>query len=246
MREVALEMFTLKPGHWYSAYFVPGHSASSAGFEYFMPFCTPIRIEEFRPLRSGSNLAAVRYVDLSSSDAGETRAEWQIVLRIDSNAVGLLRSGTDAPQVSVTAGEISHLWLERYCSHMAINCTDRSGNDKPEVETYLNELLAMRRGGTVYDLFPEDLGQWGLRGDPYLWSEMRRQFFTVKLPESESALKALVVGKFQELVGASMDGNDHVHVERFAHGGMSSGGISREFWRDRAVPLICEAWRNAT
>jgi molybdenum cofactor cytidylyltransferase len=31
---------------------------------------------------------------------------------------------------------------------------------------------------------------------------------------------------------------DSFYVERYGHGGMSSGLVSPEFWRDTAVPLL--------
>lgn len=43
---------------------------------------------------------------------------------------------------------------------------------------------------------------------------------------------------FAELTGESLEGDDPVFVEKYKHGGMSSGQVSREFWRDSALPLL--------
>jgi hypothetical protein len=37
-----------------------------------------------------------------------------------------------------------------------------------------------------------------------------------------------------------MSGTESLRVDRFAHGGISSGRISRTFWRERALPLLKE------
>ena len=41
----------------------------------------------------------------------------------------------------------------------------------------------------VFDPKPE---QWGLRGDPYLWDELKEKLEHVELPESQDELKTLI------------------------------------------------------
>lgn len=95
----------------------------------------------------------------------------------------------------------------------------------------------------VAQLFREEPLYWGLRGDPYLWREMAEHLADTPWPASEAALAQLLARLFQELAGLGLDHPTHVHLPRHAHGGMSSGMISPQFWRERAIPLLLERYR---
>jgi hypothetical protein len=91
---------------------------------------------------------------------------------------------------------------------------------------------------TVASLFLKEPIQWGLRGDPYLWREMRSHFERVPLPAAADELSTLIETAFELLTGHSISTSNHFFVERFSHGGMSSGHISPDFWRNEAIPLL--------
>jgi len=49
----------------------------------------------------------------------------------------------------------------------------------------------------------------------------------------------LVIEKaFEELTGFPLSHCDAVYVEKYSHGGMSSGYVNPKFWRETAVPLL--------
>ncbi len=96
----------------------------------------------------------------------------------------------------------------------------------------------MVRAETVASLFQEEPVQWGLRGDPYLWREMRSHFERIPLPATADELSILIETAFESLTGHSISASNPFFVERFSHGGMSSGHISPEFWRDKAISLL--------
>lgn len=104
----------------------------------------------------------------------------------------------------------------------------------------------MPRSLSVAELFREEPIQWGLRGDPYLWREMAEHLADAHWPASEAALAQLLARLFQELAGIGLDHPTHVHLPRHAHGGMSSGMISAQFWRERAIPLLLERYRGTS
>jgi hypothetical protein len=97
---------------------------------------------------------------------------------------------------------------------------------------------SMNQYKNVADLFEEEPVQWGLRGDPYLWREMREHFSAIPIPGSITDLEKEIEKAFLLIAGKHISSSEHFFVDRFAHGGMSSGYISPEFWRDRAMPLI--------
>ena len=58
------------------------------------------------------------------------------------------------------------------------------------------------------------------------------------VPPSSEAMKELLERTFEELVGVPVTSTADPYVERYAHGGMSSGRVSMKFWRDTALPLL--------
>ena len=90
----------------------------------------------------------------------------------------------------------------------------------------------------VSSLFSPEPDQWGLRGDPYLWREMAEHFEDVEAPGSASELSAMLESMFLKLTGFPISYPHDFRIDRHAHGGMSSGGIATEFWREAALPLL--------
>lgn len=97
----------------------------------------------------------------------------------------------------------------------------------------------------IGDLFVPEPQQWGLRGDPYLWREMRDHFAAEPLPANPDALVAVLASAFQQLTGQPLSVPGSFYVERFSHGGMSSGHVCPEFWRERAMPMLAERYAQA-
>ncbi|MBT3337841.1 MAG: hypothetical protein HN855_07875 [Anaerolineae bacterium] len=95
-------------------------------------------------------------------------------------------------------------------------------------------------------LFDPSPIQWGLRGDPHLWGEMKSSFLEIPLPASEEELKSLVERQFEILTGKPFSTEERSsYIERFSHGGMSSGHISFVFWREVASPLLVSRYNKA-
>jgi len=99
---------------------------------------------------------------------------------------------------------------------------------------------------TVGNLFRGEPKQWGLRGDKYLWRELKEKFAGIELPKNQSALQRLLETAFWEATGQCLAFCDETYIERFAYGGMSSGGISGDFWRSRGFPIIFERFQNTS
>lgn len=97
---------------------------------------------------------------------------------------------------------------------------------------------------SVGELFDEEPQQWGLRGDPHLWRELRSNLLRVCLPASKPELHRIFENAFYEATGRSLAFCEDFFVERFAHGGTSSGQICGEFWRERGFPLVCDRWKE--
>jgi hypothetical protein len=86
--------------------------------------------------------------------------------------------------------------------------------------------LSEKKIGSIF-VEPE---QWGLRGDPYLWNQLRQRFIDNGGPNSIEEFDNLLTFLFQELVGVALaTGEEAVFVDRYDTGGMSSGHVSPEW-----------------
>jgi hypothetical protein len=96
---------------------------------------------------------------------------------------------------------------------------------------------------SISTLFAPEPIQWGLRGDPYLWREMAEHLQDVRLPDSLAELSSVLEEAFFKLTGYPVSYARHIRVDRHAHGGMSSGGIATEFWREKGLPLLLSRFK---
>ncbi|GAB3637370.1 hypothetical protein GCM10027422_29600 [Hymenobacter arcticus] len=80
--------------------------------------------------------------------------------------------------------------------------------------------------------------QWGLRGDPDLWQELGQALAEQPLASSPAAADALLASLYLALVGEAPATGRQPFVARYAHGGMSSGRVSADFWLTQGFPLL--------
>ena len=94
----------------------------------------------------------------------------------------------------------------------------------------------------ISDLFHKKPQQWGLRGDPYLWDDLKTYFAEVELPVSETELLHQLEDAFLQLTGSTVADSADFYVPKYSHGGMSSGEVCTEFWRVSAIPLLIKRY----
>ncbi|WP_278401760.1 hypothetical protein [Stutzerimonas kunmingensis] len=117
----------------------------------------------------------------------------------------------------------------------------------PALQRILQRPDAMFLGdpwAVVADLFDPVPDQWGLRGDLFLWLEMRHSLSHTALPATTEALAGIVQGAYAAITGTKLVARQDTWVPHLAHGGMSSGMMSGEFWCRRAIPMLQQrlAW----
>jgi hypothetical protein len=97
----------------------------------------------------------------------------------------------------------------------------------------------------VSDLFDPEPRTWGLRGDPHLWRALRARLADQDAPTSADELASLLHAAFRELTGTDLVGDPatSAYLEQYAHGGLSSGMISLDTWRQQLMPMLLERAR---
>ena len=80
--------------------------------------------------------------------------------------------------------------------------------------------------------------QWSLRGDPSLWKEIVETIGELPLSDTETQLMELLNSTFDRLVGYPLTHQEDVYIERYAHGGISSGYVCLKFWREKLLPML--------
>lgn len=96
----------------------------------------------------------------------------------------------------------------------------------------------------ISELFKKTPWQWGLRGDPHLWKEMDELIGTEELPDTEEELIKKIGSAFLQLTGITLDHEKDIQIDKYDHGGMSRGMISMEFWREKAMGMFIEKYRE--
>ncbi|MCC2544886.1 hypothetical protein LJY25_00390 [Hymenobacter sp. BT175] len=94
-------------------------------------------------------------------------------------------------------------------------------------------------------LFPPNPGGGGLRGDPYLWQELRGVFAHLQLPTRPDEIDALLPLLYRNLVGEPLVAGRQPLVERF-QGGMSSGQVRYRLtigWNRAFLFLKAKFWK---
>jgi hypothetical protein len=87
---------------------------------------------------------------------------------------------------------------------------------------------------TFADLLAVPAPIWGARGDPYLWEDLRFHVIQnrLPLPNSIEDLTTRLHSLFEDLTGHSVLESDWFFIEKYAHGGMSSGNVEPSSWKE--------------
>jgi hypothetical protein len=94
----------------------------------------------------------------------------------------------------------------------------------------------MRSFGNLFEKTPMN---WGLRGDPYLWEEMKKYFIETPMPSSQQEISDHIFRAFEKITGHSILETQNFYVERYAQrSGISSGMIDLSYWRETAIPYL--------
>ena len=92
----------------------------------------------------------------------------------------------------------------------------------------------------IKDLFKDEPIQWGLRGDPEMWSTLKSSFENELNIYSQLEFENEITNRFNTIIKSKGKRNsiDTVWFEGFSQKGMSGGYISLEWWEQTGLPLL--------
>jgi hypothetical protein len=88
---------------------------------------------------------------------------------------------------------------------------------------------------------PEPI-QWGLRGDPQLWRDMKQKTANTKIPKTGNAFEKLLHKLFKKLTGEDPQKGKSIYVKKYETIGMSKGFICSDFWLDTGFSLLIQRY----
>lgn len=88
---------------------------------------------------------------------------------------------------------------------------------------------------------PEPI-QWGLRGDPHLWRDMKQKTGNMNIPTTGNAFEKLLYKLFKELTGEDLQKGKNIYVKKYETIGMSKGMISSDFWLNKGFSLLIQRY----
>lgn len=90
----------------------------------------------------------------------------------------------------------------------------------------------------ISKIFEHEPSQWGLRGDPLLWREMRNLLGDRDMPPTPEELKEIIETLYEECVGHPLSYSKNIKIERYGDSGMSGGFVCPEFWATKGIKLL--------
>ena len=94
----------------------------------------------------------------------------------------------------------------------------------------------------VSKYFDPEPTQWGLRGDPHLWRDMKSKTATTNIPTTGNEFEKLLYKLFKKLTGEAPQKGKAIYLKKYETIGMSKGMISSDFWLDKGFSLLIQRY----
>ena len=104
----------------------------------------------------------------------------------------------------------------------------------------LGKLLNPKNSVSKY-FDPEPI-QWGLRGDPHLWRDMKLKTENKNIPTTANDFEKMLYKLFKELTGEEPQKGRNIYVKKYETTGMSKGMVCSDFWLEKGFSLLIQRY----
>jgi hypothetical protein len=175
----------------------------------------------------GNKILCDRLIESFGSDSvGPTQCDYEERLTAAFKAVTGVEMSSCSP---IQCGYLDMQADPSFWANRFLNLLSESGSRQ-------HTTPVEKHWAVVSDLFDPAPAQWGMRGDPFLWMEMRQALCHVPIPESTEVLARIISCAFTALTGTELNSRADVDVPRLAKG--PHGCVSGEFWNDVFIPMM--------
>lgn len=118
----------------------------------------------------------------------------------------------------------------------------RMSEDRFDEQAQIQVIFPKDKKEKVSAIFNPEPEQWGLRGDSFLWEDLKKEFDSIELPCSKSYFTKVFEEKFEKLTNQRFRTRKYVeiYVKEYDNGGMINGQVSMKFWKKVGLPLLLE------
>lgn len=108
-----------------------------------------------------------------------------------------------------------------------------------------NTVKLLDREITLDEVFLIEPEQWGLRGDPVVWEEMKNCFRNETIPLDSDELQKMLCDVYKNITGHNLDQkDDKFYFDSLDKGGMSGGYVLPQWWQNEGIPFILKNARR--
>ena len=118
---------------------------------------------------------------------------------------------------------------------------DANGSSSKEPRNVIDDIDNYHLAILLFDL---RLSSWGLRGDPYLFEDLKTFFTNNTIPNNCEEFERVLYQECERLIGQRLEPNKIVFIEKYNKGGMSSGHVDISFWIKNIFPKLKEKFKE--
>ena len=115
-----------------------------------------------------------------------------------------------------------------------------------KINNLINNLKFELKSINLSQIFENEPESWGLRGDPFLWEDLKEKLSQYTIEKSNNNIETILKFNFEILTGHNIDHEDQIFLEKYKNNGMSSGHIDVSGWRNNIIPLLVNNYINLT
>lgn len=137
--------------------------------------------------------------------------------------------------------ELNKILDELKAKYNRDSVAEHPGTEDKTYSEVINSRLTINELQYIFEQTP---AQWSLRGDPFLWEDLKNDLDAAALPRSAKAFYNYIHNSFRKYTNSDLVRGKIIHVRKYEAGGMSSGQIDSSYWIDTVIPHLLRHFGN--